>query len=552
MLTSLRIRHLAVVEDLGWELEYGLNILTGETGAGKSILIDAFELLLGERADRGMIRDGEDSCTVEGLIQAAQICDGFLEDNGIDVPEEGELLIKRIFYRDKNGKQWINGSPVTLQILKGLGDLLVDMHGPHDHQSLLSVEKQLEALDEFGGSSQHAAAYRKTYRSWQKATEELESMKQLDSGGLEQRLDFLNHQIGEIESAELNLEEEQALEEDFERASHQQRILEVYQHCMTILSEGEGSVLDQLARVQRLLEEWENMDPGAGAFRETNEGLVATVNELLRELEHLSSRAEMDSGRLAELENRLDLVKSLKRKYGGDIEVVLEKCAAMIREREDLGSLEQTVAELEAQAETLRVLCLEQAATVSRNRKKAAPKLAKAITDQLRELGFNQSTFEVRLDQREEPGVRGMDDCEFFFAPNPGEGIRPLRTIASSGEMARVMLAVKTVLAAADQVPILVFDEVDANVGGETAVSVGKRLRELAGSHQVLCITHLPQVAAAGHAHYRVEKQVEAGRTRAVLNRLSEDEREEELARMLGGKTDSARKLARSLLNESG
>lgn len=552
MLQSLRIRNLAVVEDLSWELEPGLNILTGETGAGKSILIDAFNLLLGERSDKGMIRDGAEECVVEGMLVDCDHVRPLLEENGVEAGEEGELLLKRAFHQSKPGKQWVNGSPVTLQILKKLGDVLVDLHGPHDHQSLLSVEEQLKALDAFAGLGEQRAALGVEYRRWQQTRAELEDCRQTDSGEVVQRLDFLNYQIEEIETADLKPGEEEELEVEFDRATHQQRILEVFSQCQTFLSEGESNVLDQMAQVQRLLTEWENMDPEAGNFRETNEGLVSQLNELLRDMEHQSERTETDPERLAELEARLDQIKSLKRKYGSTLEAVLAAADTMRQERDDLSGREGKIQELEAEAEAREKQCKELSAQLSRARKKAAPKLAGAITEQLQFLGFAQAFFEVRLEAREDMRASGTDRGEFFFAPNPGESPRPLKAVASSGEMARVMLAVKTVLAATDQVPILIFDEVDANVGGETAVAVGKRLRELAGNHQVLCITHLPQVAAAGHVHFRVEKSIEGGRTQAHLAELSKEDRLDELSRMLGGKSDSAKKLARTLLKESG
>ncbi len=549
MLQSLRIRNLAVIEDLSWELEAGLNVLTGETGAGKSILIDAFNLILGERADKGMIRDGSTECSVEGVLADCSFTDAFLAEQGI-ASEGDELLLKRIFYPEKPGKQWINGSPVTLQMLKKLGDLLVDMHGPHDHQSLLSVDEQLKALDAFAGAEATLSDYRKTYQQWKQALQALEELQQTDSGQLAQRLDFLEYQIAEIENADLKTDEEEELEASFDRATHQQRILEVHSQCQSVLSEDDGSVLEQLAVVQRLLEEWEGMDAKAGAFKELNEGLITQITEMLRDMEGLSESEDLDAGQLHELEARLDLIKGLKRKFGRTVEAVLEACETMCEERDELSGREGKVSELQGAAAKLESDLETAAKELAKLRKKAAPKLAKAITEQLRFLGFAKSEFEIQLTPTETLTSKGKDRCEFFFSPNPGEKSRPLKAVASSGEMARVMLAVKSVLAAEDQVPILIFDEVDANVGGETAVAVGKRLRDLAANHQVMCITHLPQVAAAGNVHFRVEKSVQKGRTQTRLNRLDGAEREDELSRMLGGKSASAKELAKNLIAE--
>ncbi|MEM1158765.1 MAG: DNA repair protein RecN [Verrucomicrobiota bacterium] len=549
MLQSLRIRNLAVIEDLTWELESGLNVLTGETGAGKSILIDAFNLILGERADKGMIRDGSTECSVEGVLADCNFTRSFLEQQGISA-EGDELLLKRVFYSEKSGKQWINGSPVTLQMLKKLGDLLVDMHGPHDHQSLLSIDEQLKALDAYSGADSALVTYREQYQEWQKTLTALEDLQQTDSGQLAQRLDFLEYQIAEIENADLKPEEEDELEASFDRATHQQRILEVHSECQSILSDAQGSVLEQLAAVQRLLEEWQGMDPQAETFREQNEGLISQINEMLREMEGLSSGQDLDAGQLQELEARLDLIQGLKRKFGNTVEAVLEAGNTMRQERDELSGREGRVAELLSNAESLEHHLNKCARELTAIRKKAAPKLAGAITRQLRFLGFAKSEFEVRIIASDKLTSRGKDQCEFFFSPNPGEKARPLKAVASSGEMARVMLAVKSVLAAEDRVPILIFDEVDANVGGETAVAVGKRLRDLAGNHQVMCITHLPQVAAAGNVHFRVEKSVQKGRTRTQLDRLEGGDREDELSRMLGGKSASAKELAKNLIAE--
>jgi DNA repair protein RecN (Recombination protein N) len=484
---------------------------------------------------------------VEGVLADCDFVHELLEDQGIS-NQEGELLLKRIFYPEKPGKQWVNGSPVTLQMLKQLGDLLVDMHGPHDHQSLLSVDEQLKALDAYAGEEKNLAAYRNQYQVWRQTRQQLEALTQTDSGQLAQRLDFLEYQITEIENANLQPGEETELEESFSRATHQQRIVEVSTQCQALLSEEDGAVLEQLAAVQRLLSEWEGMDSRAGACREQNEGLVSQLTEMLRDMEHLCEQSDMEPGQLMELEARLDLINGLKRKFGRTVEAVLEACEEMRVERDDLAGREGNIAELEQSCQSLESELEKSALKLSKARKKAAPQLAKAITDQLRFLGFAKSEFDIRVEASESLHTKGKDRCEFFFSPNPGQKARPLKAVASSGEMARVMLAVKSVLAAEDQVPILIFDEVDANVGGETAVAVGKRLRDLAANHQVMCITHLPQVAAAGHVHFRVEKSVKNGQTHTRLNQLAGEEREMELSRMLGGQSDSAKELARNLI----
>lgn len=551
MLVSLRIRNLALMEDLTWEPGPGLNILSGETGAGKSILIDAFNLLLGERADRTMIRDGAMECQVEGVVRLPTGLQAMLPALGVEEAGE-EVLLRRSFSAQGQNRQWINGSPVTLGMLKKLGDVLADLHGPHDHQSLLAADPQLDALDAYGRHEAEVGAVRGTWERLRGARAALEELRAAAGGDAAQKIEFLSHQIGEIEQAAPRAGEDVEVEADYRAASHARRIAELAGSAVDALAEAEGNVLEVLARVQKALQEWQALDPAAAGFVEANAGIVAQVRDLQVELRARAEAVELDPQRLAELEQRLGTLQMLKRKYGGTLEAVLEKAEALRRERDLLTGQGEREAALMEEIRTAESAWAKAAAALSAARAQAAPRLGAAVSKQLKALGFKQAEFAVALGVREHPGARGRDTVEFQLAPNPGESARALRAIASSGEMARVMLAIKSVLAERDQVPVLIFDEVDANVGGETAVAVGERLRALAGSHQVLCITHLPQVAAAGHRHYRVEKRVVNGRTVAGISELTGEERMEELARMLGGSSVSARKLAADLLRRHG
>jgi DNA repair protein RecN (Recombination protein N) len=548
MLASLRIRNLALMEDLSWELGPGLNILTGETGAGKSILIDAFNLLLGERADRTMIRDGAAECVVEGMVQAPERVAGVLAELGLEAGEGGELLLKRSFSTAGQNRQFINGSPVTLAMLKRLGDHLVDLHGPHDHQSLLSTEPQLTALDAFGRLEEEVGAVRAAWDRLRRAREQLEELRGGSGGDMAQRLDFLAHQIAEIEQAAPQAGEDAEVDAAYRAASHAQRIAELAGGAVNALAEAEGSVLEVLARVQKSLQEWQAFDPAAESLAGANAGIVAQVRELQADIQARAEAVDLDPRRLAELEQRLNTLQLLKRKYGGTLEAVRERLESLRAEHGRLAHFGENEVALEEEIRAAQAAFEAAAAVLGQARARCAPKLAAAVSKQLKALGFKQSEFGIELAPKAMAGPRGTDGVEFQFAPNPGEAARPLRAIASSGEMARVMLALKSVLAERDEVPILIFDEVDANVGGETAVAVGERLRALARSHQVLCITHLPQVAAAGHRHFRVEKKVVKGRTVAQLDELGSAARLDELGRMLGGANASARKLAGELL----
>ncbi|MEM9446396.1 MAG: DNA repair protein RecN [Verrucomicrobiota bacterium] len=550
MLQVLRITNLAVIEELTWELEQGFNILTGETGAGKSILIDALGLLLGAKADKSMIRHGAEQCSVEAALYGLEQVDSLLQELGLDPLDDGELILRRVFSHTGPSKQFINGSPTTLQVLKQLGHLLVDMHGPHDHQSLLSRDEQLKALDAFAGLEELVAKFRLEFRALQDIRAELESLTSMEGTDWRQQLEFLEFQINEIETARLSDSDEYELERDYKVAHNTQRITEIGGGVQRLLGDAEPDVLSLLSTVQRSLQEWQELDDSADYLSELNEGAIAQLRELQGEVEALLARSELDGERLTELEARMNLVQSLKKKYGSNVPGILETLQGLQLKRDGLANREHEIARLQKHIDEKEIALLKQAKDFSKKRAKSLERLGRDITKELQALGFQKADFYGDLLSGQELRSEGLDTVEFQFAPNLGEVARPLRVIASSGEMARVMLAVKTVLAKQDKVPILIFDEVDANVGGETAVAVAKKLRGLASSHQVLCITHLPQVAAAGHKHFNVVKEVKAKRTRTQLEVLEGAKRLEEIARMLGGKNDSALAMAESLLQD--
>jgi len=537
-----------VVEELTWELGKGFNALTGETGAGKSILVDAFLLLLGERADRGLVRTGAEGCLVEGELGGAERFRDWLEAKGIEADGEGTLIIQRQVGSTGAGRQFLNGSAVTLAVLKELGDRLVDLHGPHDHQTLLSPAAQRGALDGFGGLEKLVGEVRQAWRAKRESEEAQESFRKNLVGADGATREILDHQVKELEEANLVVGEDEQLERDHSAAGHGRRIMELAGELSGILESGDENVLEKLGKVQKSLMEWERFDGAAGELREKNEMVVETLRELVREGERRAEEVGLDGERLAALEARLNCVLSLRKKYGGSVEAALEKLAHLKKRQWELANAEGTERELAMSVkkaiEAHRVL----AGKLSKARSKAAPIFAREVTGQLRGLGFQQSRLEVAVQKSEVLGAEGGETVEMMFAPNPGEPPRPLRAIASSGELARVMLGIKTVLAERDEVPILIFDEVDANVGGETAKAVAMRLAGLGKTHQVLCLTHLPAVAGAADAHFCVTKTVEKGRTFARLERVVGESREKELSRMLGGEGKAARAMARELM----
>ena len=551
-LTSLRIRNLALVEDLLWEPPGGCVAITGETGAGKSIILGAVKLLVGERADKSLIRSGADSCTVEGVfeLRAGSPVLSLVADGGVEPCEEGRLIIRRAVTASGNGKQFVNGSPCTLAFLRQLGDLLVDLHGPHDHQSLFSRDQQLFLLDAFASADDLRTAFSAARREWLALMAEKKRLTE-DAEATAREIDLLIHQTGEIDSAALAPGEEEPLVARLKAASNGQRLAEICGELATLVSGEEDSLASRFADLNRLAREMGRLDPGTVKISEDAATLFDALQDFSREIDRYAGTIESDPSHLQAIEARLDTIQSLKRKYGASVEAVIAFGAeaatrlAALRQREERGAgldseIARTASSLAAAGKKLTAA-----------RKAAAPKLEALAKRHLADLGFTKAGFSIALEELPEPGPHGNEMAEFLFAPNPGEPERALRQIASSGEISRVMLALKTSLATQDSVPILVFDEIDANVGGEIGAKVGAKMRELGGSHQIFCITHLPQVAASAGAQFVVAKKVSGDRTRTELVAASGSAREQEIARMLGGQAESALSHARALLAES-
>lgn len=555
MLTLLRIKNLGLVDDLTWELHSGYNVITGETGAGKSMLIGALNLVLGERADRSLLRSGAESCSVEAVFEVSRLKEPiaeFLDQNGLEPCEENQLLLKRVFTAAGTNRQFINGSATSLATLGEVGQWLVDIHGPHEHQSLLLSARQLAILDAFGGLEDDVRAFSALIRERDGFRQQKAELI-VDERTYAQQLDLLRFQVSEIQGAALKPGEDAELEVQHRRAGNAARLLQLGRTTLEVLAEKEESILVQAGIVGRAVQELGKLDPAAQTISEQHAQAVAGLNDLLQEVSRYCDKLEVDPVALQELEERLNLVQSLKRKYGSTIEEVLSFEEEASRKLRALEQRDEELAKLNAELVRVEAELLTTGQALSARRKKVVPQLTRAVSRELSGLGFAQSRLEVELQSAkamDEASLTGLDRLEFQFAPNPGEPPRPLRAIASSGELARVMLALKTVLAAQDQVPVLVFDEVDANVGGETAHAVGERMQRIAAKRQVLCITHLPQVAAPASAHYVVSKSARNGRTVTEVHSLQGEQRVTELARMLGGQTEAARKHAAALLKD--
>lgn len=546
MLAVLKIKNLALVDDLTWELGPGLVGVTGQTGAGKSMIVGALKLILGERANHDLIRNGESSCAVEAIFELGSNLDRvneLLEDAGLEPCDGNTLVVKRVFGGSKGNKQFVNCSPCTLAMLKSIGDHLVDLHGPHEHQSLLSQDRQLAMLDAYAQAGEERAGYAEAWRIYQEAIEAFEDFRSLRQA-TDSEIELLRYQVEEIEAAELDPEQEAELEQQYALARNGARIVEHGGEASRDL----GTAVAHLADAQRSLTDLAKLDPEAAKLTEGFEGARVELEEVDRGLRDYLGDLEFEPGEVEEMERRIDLLENLKRKYGESLLDVIAY-GAQARERwEKIDQREEELVRLEAAVDAARKTVDTAGNALSARRREAAPVLAKEIGGHLEDLGFRQSHFEAPLTSAAEPHSRGFESVDFTFAPNPGEPPKPLRSVASSGEMSRVMLAVKSALAEQDQIPLMVFDEIDANVGGEIAHAVGKKMAALGDRHQVVAITHMPQVAALAHHHYVVSKEVEDNSTQSYLRPVEAEERVGELARMLGGVGEEALALAESLL----
>ncbi|MFT6792317.1 MAG: DNA repair protein RecN (Recombination protein N) [Rubritalea sp.] len=549
MLSLLKIKNLALVDQLSWQLGTGLVGVTGETGAGKSVIVGALKLILGERADKGLIRTGESACTIEAVftISADSLVNDILEESGLDRCEDDQLIIKRIIGHSNN-KQFVNNSPATLTVLKKIGTEIVDLHGPHDHQSLLSTDRQLSMLDAYANSEDTLAGYRQIWSEWHEKSRRLEDLRNSERA-TEQELDLLKFQVDEIDSADLKPDEEEDIELQFKRVSNSSKLIELSSKIAGTL---EHTVNDALGETLRAAKELQALDPSVADRLIGLEQAVLELQDLEREMTSYSEGLDIDPEEEHQLSNRINTFETLKRKYGATLTDIITHGDDARHRLMEIENRDGVLDDLQLEVDGLFDKVLTAAQKLTSIRKKSAPKLAKVIALHLKELGFKQAAFELSIIPQTKPAATGMESIDFQFGPNPGEPLKPLRQIASSGEISRVMLAVKSSLADQDATPLMVFDEIDANVGGEIARAVGDKMATLGEQHQVIAITHFPQVAAVAGQHFVVEKQVDAGRTTSSLREVTGKNRIDELVRMLGGGDGKqAIAMAKSLLKNN-
>ena len=550
MLTELRIRNFAIIDSLMLPLEPGFNVLTGETGAGKSIVVGALALLLGERASTDVIRTGADKATVEGVfdIGASAAVRAQLDAHGIDADDDLVVLRREVAASGRT-RAWINDASTTAGVLADVGRSLVNLHGQHEAQSLLDADSQRDLLDAFAGASAAAATVRDRYDTMHTLESEIETLRRR-AAEAERRADYLRHVAREIDEARLTPGESEALEEEARRLEHADELRSLAQSMIDALQRSENGVLPNLGQVNKSLAAIQRIDPGLSRLQELFDNGYYALEELARALDDYASGVDLDPARLAEVERRRDLVFRLTKKYGPTVADVLEAGRVARIELDLVDTAALDIRQLEQRHAAAREAFTVAAAELTVRRRDGARRLSAEVDALLPELGIPDGKFSARLVARAAPAATGAEDIEFLVALNIGHDARPLARVASGGELSRIMLALKTILARVDRVPTLIFDEVDAGIGGRVGLQVGDTMRRVAAHHQVLAITHLAQIAARAHHHVVVSKGARGGITTADTLVVRDDERTHEIARMLGGDegSDTALAHARELL----
>ena len=556
MLTELRIQNFAIIDELRLSFEPGFVVLTGETGAGKSIIIDAVEMLLGGRAESTAVRSGMEVALIEGHFRIDALIrpdvHAILEREGLlDDPEY--LVLSREIRREGRNVARVNGRVTTLSLLGELGELLVDVHGQSEHLSLRRIGEHVHLLDRFAQLDEPRARYEESYETLRRVRAELKNLH-INEREAQSRMDYLSFQIEEIEAAKLKAEEEQELREERTRLANTEQLTRLSAEAVDSLAgnlNSRESATDQLGKAVDALADLAAIDESMKSLGDRAQALMEDIADLSRTLRRYQEQVEFNPHRLDQVEERLNLIQSLKRKYGGSLEAVLQQAEVARQELASITHAEERIESLQAQEEKLLERLGEIGQGLSVARARAGETLSASIETQLDDLRMAEARFGLDLQRQEAPDgapiqdkryalfPTGIDQVEFLVAPNPGEGLKPLARIASGGETSRLMLGLKSVLAQADRTPTLIFDEIDQGIGGRVGTIVGQKLWALSKEHQVLCITHLPQLAAFGDQHVKVEKQIQSGRTITATRTLNESERVTELATMIGGVSES-------------
>ncbi len=538
MLLELRIKNFAIIDELNLSFSKGFNILSGETGAGKTIILNAVHLLLGDKATEEWIRSSEEEANVEALfdITGNPEVKQKINEKAPHVQgsaEEDSLLIRRVISRSGRGKVFINGNMATLGALSEIGEELLSIYGQHEHQSLQRVETHIDILDEFGGLFGLREEFRARYEEFVSLSEEVERIRTEKDRRAKER-ELMAFQSREVEASGIQVGEEESLKEDRTILTHAKKLMDFARACEETLYSEEGSTIGKIQKILNQGRDMAAIDPSLSHLLKALDSALIQLEEIALAFRDYSRRVEVNPVRLDEIENRLDEIDRLKRKYGSTIEEVLAFKRRVDEALKSFTSDEEKLSQLESRLEPLRQMVNSLGKKLSGERKRVASELKKSVEKELNSLGMKKTIFEIHIDPLP-LSPKGVDRVEFLISPNIGEEVKPLAKIASGGELSRIMLAMKRILAKVGGRQVLVFDEVDAGIGGAMAEVVGRKLRELSRHHQVICVTHLPQIACFADQHHSVRKEVKLGRTITLVDRLDKESIVDEIARMLGG-----------------
>ncbi|MCH7949742.1 MAG: DNA repair protein RecN [Candidatus Dadabacteria bacterium] len=534
MILGLTLKNFTIIEDLSVGLSSGLNIITGETGAGKSVIVDAINIILGDKASPDNIKSGKEEAHIEALfdISSDEVIQERLKSSGFDI-SSGELLIKRVIYRNARSRVFINGSLSTLTLLSTITQGLVDIFNQHEHQSLLKEENHLKILDNFGETANEVSTLREQYQNYLEAKKELDDLIQSQKDRFEKE-DYLKYQLSEIDGAELQLGEDEKLEAEKLKLINTERLNSTTQGAYDILYESESSILGSLQRLSDDLLNSGKIDATLGEIGQSIEKGRLQIQDAAFSLRDYNSELTHDSGRLDIVEDRIHLIGDLKRKYGESVSQIILKRDEIEKELNNIEHFDERVKSLSSESQMLMDELLNLAGKISKKRKQSSKKLTSVLEKGLNEVGIKGGQFHIEFTDKE-ISSNGVDDISFLFSANPDEKPKPLIKVASGGELSRIMLVLKEVIARVEGGSVIIFDEADSGIGGAVAEAVGQKIRKLSQSYQVICITHLPQVAKFADSHLAVSKTHNDNKTQVTIKSLEGDERVVELARMIGG-----------------
>ncbi|KUK46177.1 MAG: DNA repair protein RecN [Anaerolinea thermophila] len=570
MLRELSIQNFAIIPELRLRFKPGLTTFTGETGAGKSIMLDALEVLTGGRTDNSMIRSGAEIAQLEAVFTLPEsnrpTILHILEEQGLTDDSEDSIILGREIRKEGRNIARINGRMVSTGILRDVGSYLVDIHGQSEHLSLLKVKEHIHLLDRYCKNESLLTDYQHIYRTWHHIHHELDDLRKAEADAARQQ-DLLNYQIQEIEAATLQDGEEDELHNELNRLANAEKLATLCQKASSLLESSEleaRGVNEQMGEISQALHRVAEIDNEVNDLAVQSDTVLSLIEDINRALQDYMDTVEYNPKRLEQVENRISLINSLTRKYGTSITEVLDFAGKAKKQLDKITHAEERIQELETEEKEVLQQLAQKGSALSENRQRFANLLGQKMEAQLADLRMEGAKFKADIQQLPDPqGLQlahgeivhfdenGIDKVEFLIAPNPGEGLKPLVKIASGGETSRLMLALKNVLAEADTIPTLIFDEIDQGIGGRIGAIVGEKLWQLGRSHQVLCVTHLPQLAAFGIQHYRVHKLVQEGRTITQVDDINGEARVRELANMFGGDTEANRKAALEVLSNA-